>query len=250
MVNNENGPAFVYKNNSRKLNNNHFIGIFLKGKGENTFAIGSKIKVYTGKQIREREVIPSRGFQSSVDYKQIIGLGKSDKIDSMAIIWPDRTFSKYIHPPVDTVLVIQQPENAKAFADTAIAKDPGALFSLVKTNFEKHQEDDNIDFYYEKNIPEMLSREGPKAVAADVNGDGLADIYIGGTQGHPGQIYLQQKNGAFIKKKEPAFDQFKDFEDEAVLFFDADNDGDQDLYVGPGGNDNPSYQQAHAKPPL
>ncbi|MEO8821582.1 MAG: VCBS repeat-containing protein [Ginsengibacter sp.] len=243
VVNNENGPAFVYKNNSRIINHNHFIGIFLKGKDENTFAIGSKIKVFVGNEIMEREVIPSRGFQSSVDYKQIIGLGKSGKIDSMFIIWPDRTFSKYIHPPFDTVLVIQQPEHAKIFTDTTTVADQDALFSQVKTDFEKHQEDDNVDFYYEKNIPETLSREGPKATVADVNGDGLADIYIGGTKDHPGQIYLQQKNGSFIKKKEPAFDQFKDFEDEAVLFFDADNDGDPDLYVGPGGNDNPSYSR-------
>jgi hypothetical protein len=241
VVNNENGPAFIYKNNSRKLNNNKFIGIYLKGRGKNTFAIGSKIKIYRGKEILEREVIPSRGFQSSVDYKQIIGLGKSGKIDSMIILWPDRSFSKYVKPPVDTVLIIKQPENTKIYSDTSAVSDTNAIFSEVKSDFEKHQEDDYIDFYYEKNIPEMLSREGPKAAVADVNGDGLADIYIGGTKDHPGQIYLQTKDGKFIKKKEPAFDQYSDFEDEAVLFFDADNDGDQDLYVGPGGNDNGSY---------
>src|SRR6185437_5296740 len=206
-VNNENGPAFVYKNNSRTLNSNKFIGIFLKGKGENTFAIGSKIKVYSGNEILEREVIPSRGFQSSVDYKQIIGLGKSRKIDSMVIVWPDRTFSKYLHPPVDTVLVIQQPLDSKLYTDTSSKPTNSAIFHPVKSDFDKHQEDDNIDFYYEKNIPEMLSMEGPKAAVADVNGDGLSDIYIGGTHDHPGQIYLQEKNGTFIKKKEPAFDQ-------------------------------------------
>ncbi len=64
IVNNENGPAFVYKNHSRETNKNHYIGITLKGKGANTFAIGSKIKIYTGKEIITREVIPSRGFQS------------------------------------------------------------------------------------------------------------------------------------------------------------------------------------------
>ena len=66
-------------------------GVLLKGKGQNTFAIGSKIKVYKGEQVYYREVVPARGFQSSVDYRQIIGLGKNTEVDSMVIMWPDRT---------------------------------------------------------------------------------------------------------------------------------------------------------------
>ncbi len=89
----------------------------------------------------------------------------------------------------------------------------------------------------------MLSREGPKAGVGDVNGDGLEDVYIGGTAGHPGQLYLQATDGSFKKKEEPTFEQFTDFEDEAVLFFDADHDGDLDLFVGPGGNNNPPYSR-------
>jgi len=243
VVNNENGPAFVYKNNSRLINKNNFIGIFLKGIDKNTFAIGSDVKLYVGNEILSREVIPSRGFQSSVDYKQVIGLGKLRKIDSMIIMWPNRTYSKYLNPPIDTVLVIQQPLNNRLYPDTVSKQGNKVIFDFIKSNFEKHQEDDNIDFNYEKNIPEMLSREGPKAAVGDVNGDGLQDIYIGGTKDHPGQLYLQTKSGEFVKKKEPVFDQYSDFEDEAVLFFDADNDGDLDLYVGPGGNNNPTYSR-------
>lgn len=242
VVNNENGPAFVYKNNSIEITKNNFIGIFLKGTAQNTFAIGSKIKVYVGDQILNREVVPSRGFQSSVDYKQIIGLGKGKKIDSLVIIWPDRTFFKLDHPPLDTVLVIQQPSSPrKLYEDKLSGKQLSPLFATAKSTFEKHREDDNIDFYYERNIPEMLSREGPKAAVGDVNADGLDDIYIGGTKGFPGQIYLQTKSGDFIKKTQPVFDQYNDFEDEAVLFFDADGDGDLDLYVGPGGNSDQSF---------
>ncbi len=241
IVNNENGPAFVYKNNSRQINRNHFIGVFLKGSSTNTFAVGSKIKVFANGQILSREVIPSRGFQSSVDYKQIIGLGKTTEIDSMLVMWPDRTYSVFKHPPIDTVLVLQQPDKGKIYEDPPAFPDPPALFVPAKAGFDKHEEDDNVDFYYERNIPEMLSREGPKAAVGDVNGDGLVDIYIGGTKGHPGQLYLQTKSGDFIKKKQPVFDQYSDFEDEAVLFFDADNDGDLDLYVGPGGNNSQSF---------
>ncbi|MGI8950260.1 MAG: VCBS repeat-containing protein [Chitinophagaceae bacterium] len=243
VVNNENGPAFIYKNNSREINKNNYIGIFLKGNSQNTFAIGSKIKVFVGNQILTREVIPSRGFQSSVDYKQIIGLGRATKIDSMIIIWPNRSYSTFINPAIDTVHVIQEPAINNHFFNSQSHQTTSPIFTQVKNNFEKHQEDDNIDFYYERNIPEMLSREGPKCAVSDVNGDGLQDIFIGGTPGHPGQLYLQNPSGEFIKKDEPIFNQFSDFEDEAVCFFDADSDGDLDLFIGPGGNANPPYSR-------
>ncbi|MEO6638120.1 MAG: FG-GAP-like repeat-containing protein, partial [Ginsengibacter sp.] len=241
IVNNENGPVFIYKNNSRELNKNNYLGVFLKGDGKNTFAIGSDIKVYAGNQVLTREVVPSRGFQSSVDYKQIFGLGKLNKIDSMVITWPDRSYSVFSHPPIDTVLVILENNSRKLVRDSMALLPPSPFLQEVKSNFDKHTDDDYVDFYYERNIPEMLSREGPKVAVGDVNGDGRQDVYIGGTKGHPGQVYLQGADGKFIKKEEPAFKQFEDFEDEAVLFFDADHDGDLDLVVGPGGNDNDSY---------
>ena len=247
VVNNVNEKAFVYKNNSRQINKNNYFGILLKGKDKNTFAIGSKIKLYVGNQILSREVVPTRGFQSSVDYKQIIGLGTVAKIDSMFISWPDRSYSRYIKFPVDTVLVIQ-PNGSECYYHS----DTIALYLLShpaqpeKSIFDKHTEDDYNDFYYERNLPEILSREGPKAAVGDVNGDGLPDLFIGGAKGEAGQLYLQTSSGGFIKKPEKAFDDYADFEDVAVLFFDCDNDGDLDLLVCPGGNSFPPDQQTNA----
>ncbi|RYG45849.1 MAG: CRTAC1 family protein, partial [Chitinophagaceae bacterium] len=203
--------------------------------------VGSKIKIYAGKQLYFREHIPSRGFQSSMDYKQIIGIGGSTKIDSVVIQWPDMSVSSIVSPVVDSVYTI-----AKSSAKR-VSTEPGSvpgfkLFDSVPAPFEKHIEDDYVDFYFERNIPEMLSREGPRAASADVDGDGLADIYIGGTKGHPGQLYTQTTKG-FKKTDQKIFYQFADFEDGAALFFDADKDGDQDLFVGPAGNKEPSYSR-------
>jgi len=240
IVNNVNQPAFIYRNNSREQNQNNFISVALQGADKNKFAVGSKVKIYEGNQVLSREVMPSRGFQSSMDYKIVIGLGKDKQIDSMIVQWPDLSYSKYLHPNINKVYKLNENEEKKfPLRPLNGAVESSPMFSEVKNNFEKHSEDDYVDFFYERNIPRMLSREGPKAAVGDVNGDGLDDVFIGGTSGHPGQLYLQMKDGRFIKRDEKVFDQFIDFEDVAVLFFDCDKDGDLDLLICPGGNNVP-----------
>lgn len=304
VVNNENGPAFVYKNNSRQMDTNHYIGIFLKGPSPNTYAIGSKIRIYKAGSIFYRELVPSRGFQSSIDYKQIIGLGPITNPDSLVITWPNNRQTAITHPAVDSVYAITQPSQQKnssrpakpgsvnpspnnsgstkpaptaapggnvshkalgvtntsssihagtrrAAASTSTGNQPQnapstpTLLTAVQSHFDKHQETDYNDLVNERNLPKMLSREGPKAATADVNGDGLADVFIGGTPGHPGQLYLQVPAGKsrFVKSPQPAIDAFSDFSDESVLFFDANGDGKPDLFIGPGGNSNPPYSR-------
>lgn len=230
VVNNVNMPSFVYRNRSREQEKTHFVGIQLQGTAPNTFAIGSNIRVYSGGQVQTRELIPSRGFQSSVDYKQIIGLGNSAKVDSVVVTWPDRTTTVVANPSMDQVLLLRQQGAAKPVAQSSFKTVP--LLDSVKALFDKHTEDSYVDFYYERNIPVLLSREGPKAAVADVNGDGLEDVYISGAAGQAGQLYLQQAGGGFVKKATGDFDRYAPLEDVATLFFDADGDNDQDLFVG------------------
>jgi enediyne biosynthesis protein E4 len=234
VVNNVNGPAFVYRNNSMEENKNNYIGFALKGIGKNTFAVGSKVKVYAGKSIFSRELIPSRGFQSSMDYKMLIGLGPINKIDSVQIIWPNRTISKIDSISINQVNHITQPDHAPLFVPAEENIPP--VFTPVKTVFDKHEDDDYVDFYNERNIPMMLSKEGPRAAVADVNGDGLEDVYICGSNNKGGQLYIQNPGGSFVKRNEKVFQDFADLEDVVCLFFDCDGDGDMDLFVGAGGN--------------
>ena len=236
VVCNQNQPAFIYKNKSREINQNNFISFTLKGKDKNPFAVGSKLQLFSQAEILTRELFPSRGFQSSVDYKIVFGLGKNTKIDSAVITWPDRTTSIFISPQINKLHVVDQsvtkiiPEKVKEHMPVS------TTFSMQESSFEKHQENNYVDFYNERLVPRALSREGPKAATADVNGDGLIDIFIGAAEGGAGQLYLQTVDGRFIKKEEKNFHQPYRYEDVAVLFFDCDKDGDMDLLVCPGGN--------------
>ena len=236
VVCNQNQPAFIYKNRSRESNQNNFISFSLKGKDKNPFAVGSKVQLFSKTEILTRELFPSRGFQSSVDYKLVFGLGKNTKIDSAVITWPDRTTSTFILPAINKLYVFDQkivestPEKILKFISST------TIFSKLESNFEKHQENNYVDFYNERLVPRALSREGPKAATADVNGDGLTDIFIGAAEGGTGQLYLQTASGTFIKKEEQHFKQPYRYEDVATIFFDSDSDGDMDLLICPGGN--------------
>ncbi|MEY4278654.1 MAG: hypothetical protein RL377_658, partial [Bacteroidota bacterium] len=237
IVNNNNMPAFIFKNKSREVNKNHFVAVQLTGMDQNPNAVGARINLYANGQVLSKEVIPARGFQSSVDYKQIFGLGNISKVDSVKIIWPNLMESIVKINKVDTIYKWSEaklnPVHFELKKETT-----QALFSEVAgTRFDKHFENDHVDFYAERIIPRMLSQEGPKAATGDLNGDGLIDVFIGGANGKGGAVYLQTANGQFAKKPQPAFAPFNNFEDVAAVFFDADKDGDLDLLVGAGGND-------------
>jgi hypothetical protein len=237
VVNNVNMPCFVYKNNSRELSKSHYISFQLESRSPNKFAVGAKIELFTDSGILTRELIPTRGFQSSIDYKMIVGLGNRRVYDAV-IIWPDRSEFRINDPSIDKNYFIKQADTGIILTKPPVLHPP-LLFKEEVQQFEKHTEDSLfIDYYVERNIPVMLSREGPKATVADVNKDGMQDIFIGGAKGQAGQLYIQSKNG-LTKRDHAAFEKDKNFEDVAVLFFDCDKDGDDDLFVGAGGNDLP-----------
>ncbi|MDO8366533.1 MAG: VCBS repeat-containing protein, partial [Saprospiraceae bacterium] len=242
VVNNVNQEAFLYKNKSEKVfPDHHQISVILKGKDQNTFAIGSKVTAYRGSEQINFQFNPSRGFQSSVDYKMVFGLGQNGAIDSLVVIWPDKSQTTLLHPPVDTTLNIswESSKGIPAGTKPAQSETDGALFQEVASSFAPNKEDTFVDFYQEGLSFRMLSREGPKAAVADVNGDHLEDVFIGGPAGVPGLLYLQNTAGSFVLTGSATFTADSVFEDTAITFFDADGDKDLDLFVGSGGNHQP-----------
>jgi enediyne biosynthesis protein E4 len=239
IVNNVNMPSFVYKNMSRENDSTNYISILLKDTGSNSFAIGSTIKIFCKNEIINREIYPARGFQSSVDYKNIIGIGDR-KIDSILIVWPNAMITKIDTLAINKDYVIDYTKAQKyTFTYLPVSYTPTLFMADSSFKFDKHVENNFVDFYQERNVPSMQSKEGPKAVHADVNADGMEDVFIGGAKDQAGQLYLQTSNGSFVKKISKVFEDDKAFEDVALSFFDADGDGDMDLFVGAGGNNEP-----------
>lgn len=243
VVNNVNQEAFLYQNKAEKQTPKpHFLSVSLKGKGQNTFAIGSKVTAFRGAEQLNFQFNPSRGFQSSVDYKMVFGLGQNPVIDSLVVIWPDRTKTVLMQPAVDATVQVSW-ENAQNWNPESVFAAKNAQNTLIQevaSSFAASKEDAFIDFYQEGLSYRLLSREGPKAAVADVNGDQLDDVYIGEPAGVPGRLYLQTSAGSFVQTGRATFDVDSIFEDTALRFFDVDGDKDQDLFVGSGGNHQPA----------
>lgn len=234
IINNVNQEALIYRNNSREDAASNYLAVQLQYAKQNPFAIGSTIKVFSADQVITRELIPSKGFQSSIEYKQTIGLG-SFQPDSVQVLWPNKTVSTIIKPAINKLLEVKY-DSSKVRVNLFQYEIPQSpLLTPVSVSFDSHKEDEHVDFYQERNIPFMLSKQGPKTAVADVNGDGLDDIFIGGAVGQPSQLYLQTAN-SFAKKQVADFSTFTFNDVTAAFFFDADQDGDMDLFVGGGGN--------------
>ncbi|MEL4306693.1 VCBS repeat-containing protein [Joostella sp. CR20] len=237
IVNNVNDQAFTYKNNSEKLTDNNFIKLKLIGEAPNTFAIGSTVKIYVKNNTLLYEHIPYRGFQSSMDYTMTIGVGKTEKIDSIRIIWPNNTTKKLEAVNTNQTLTLKQAEAVDIY-NIPKKKDYNTLISEINTNvIEAHKENNFVDFDYEGLISKMTSQEGPAVASADIDGDGNEDLYIGGAKNQSGKLYLNLGNGKLKKVTQKVFEDAKHLEDTYATFFDADQDGDLDLMVGTGGNE-------------
>ena len=240
VVNNVNQEAFVYRNNARGLRpDNHFLRVRLEGEGKNRFGVGARVTVHAAEEIFMQELAPARGFQSSVDYTLVFGLGKHATADSVRVEWPDGRVSVQRAVAANALLVARQAEGVKAAPATPAAPAPAILADVTAgtTLGFTHEENDFVDFDRERLIPKMLSTEGPAMAVADVNGDGLDDTFIGGAKGHPGALLIQGRDGAFTRTNQALFERDAVSEDVGALFFDANGDGRADLYVVSGGSE-------------
>lgn len=242
VINNISEEAFIYKNQSEKLNKNNYLNIRFSGNATNLKGIGATATIYTsGGQMQTVENSPYRGYLSTVEDAVHFGLGTTKQIDSIIIKWPDgkqQLLQKVTANKTITVLFED--------ADKVVPPNEKKFTSTLFTNTTKqsgidylHTEFDFIDFNYQRLLPHKLSEYGPSIAVGDIDNNGLDDIFIGASASNTGTLLFQQSNKKFIKKELTSYtgNDVRRPEMMGVLLFDADGDNDLDLYACSGSNE-------------
>jgi len=245
VTNNINEPAGIYRNQARERNGHHYLKVALEGTAPNTGGIGAKVEVYHDGQRQLLEQMPTRGFQSSVDHRLHFGLGASDAIDSLRVIWPDARMQTRRDMAVDQQVTLRQEDATDVYRYKAPTPEE-PLFEPVpgRRGLDVvHQEGAFIDYNREPFLTQKLSREGPALAVGDVTGNGLDDVYVGGAKGQAGVLYHQQVDGTFTPAPADVFADDRAHEDVHAVFFDATGNGALDLYVVSAGNEHWGTQE-------
>lgn len=241
VINNVNGYASIYKNQARKSENSHFVGVKPLLMAESQPAIGTEVTLYADGITMVRELYPGRGYQSSVQPVIHFGLGDQIRIDSLAIRWPQGERELFEIDTIDQYFTLIK-GSGKGSNSTSDQKNsfttfltPADILSYV------HKEDRFNDFDVQSLIPRFYSRMGPSVIQGDLNGDGMLDVLTGGGSDQAATIWLGKTNGRFSKPLIiPAFQEDAVYEDVAMAKADFDGDGDQDILIASGGNNSPA----------
>ncbi len=234
VTNNLNAPASVFENRAREKFQQRYLRLRLQDPtSKNTMGIGARVAVTVNGLTQVQELYATRGFQSAVEPVLHFGLGTAKQAD-IAIRWPNGEWQYLSGVSTNQMLLVEKTPNAEPPAPTV--QSPWLQAVAVGIDFA-HQENVYNDFNREKLQPCMLSTQGPKLATGDANGDGLTDVYVCGAAGQAGALYLQNRNGRFQPAQIPAFLADAGQEDVSAVWFDADGDGDLDLYVVSGGNE-------------
>lgn len=234
VINNQNDHASLFRNRTNDLNltSSSFLRIKLNGTGLNTFGLGSKIYVYAGSRMQYYEQSPARGYQSSVSPTLQIGLGDVTKIDSVRVEWLLGKVTLIKDVTANQEISMNESD---AVPRQVRAEVPDPFFAPTKSLITfSHRQPPVNDFKRQPLLSIMHSNCGPAMATADVDGDGLSDIFITGSEISPGKLFIQKNDGQFVESTGLTRQGNLCAETDAV-FFDADNDGDQDLYVACGG---------------
>jgi hypothetical protein len=234
VVNNINQPAAIYQNTASETNRTGYLAVKLKGTGKNTNAVGAKVLVYAGGNTQYQEVNPNKGYLSCVSTTLNFGLGEQKNIDSVQIIWPDQSQNQMLkNVKINQLLIVTYKPSEKVAApqvpkNTIFKKaDPAISFTPEEVTVN--------DFKRQLLMLFMYSRTAPVIAKADVNADGLEDIFISGEKDSPGKLYLQQNGSKFQPVNIIRGNTDNIGSTSASAFFDANSDGKPDLYIAKGG---------------
>lgn len=245
VVNNIDDPALLYQNRSNDNRSRPYVNIRLRGPAANVNALGSKVVLFANAGIRVYEKYPVHGYLSSMEIPIHIGLYNT-QIDSAFLVWPDNSYQPITLKADSALQTFQYQPHLPKFNYSNITTFKKNLTRRVqditdKTALQyKHEENSFTEFERDKLMPHMLSTEGPALAVADINHDGLEDVFIGSSRSKEKMIFLQQKNGKFHQLSPSPFIDDSLFEDVDAAWVDVNRDGHNDLVVASGGNEYPA----------
>lgn len=234
VVNGMNTVSMIYKNTSADKQQSNYVKIdFLKNNpGKNV--IGTRVIAFTAGNPQYFEYSPVRGYQSSMMSSISIGIGKTLQLDSIKITWPSGKSQSIANIKAGTELSPLLEDGTQDTSRQLTETTEPLIDSTNLINWKQVPAPVN-DFKRQLLLPHMYSYSGPKMATGDVNGDGLQDIFICAPKGQSSTLLLQQKNGSFKPDLKNTFADDVEYQDEHATFFDADGDGDLDLYIVGGG---------------
>lgn len=236
IANTLNSPATLYINKTDTKAN--YLKLRFNYTEKNKFGIGTKVFAYLNGQLQYKELYTVRGFQASSEPMVHFGFGKQEKIDSLKIVWPNKTFQVLREVATNQALEIS-PDNTEPFNYSSLRPKPKRIFKKVESNLGMdfvHVEDNYLDINRQKLIPYQISDRGPALAIGDLNGDGKQDLFFGGSKYIPSRIFLQGDTTYLEKRMDNiANDSIK--EDITALIADLNKDGMADLVIGTGGGD-------------
>lgn len=238
VVSNINAPAFLYKNNSETTTSNHYVRVALQNLNHKSM-LGTKAYLYTTKGVQMVEATSARGIYSSSEHLLHFGMGAQKKADSLVVVWPNGTQQTLKNIPANSQLTLS-PVAGAAMATKASKPKPLFKEVTIPTLAIHHKENKFNDYEKQVLLPHKMSQMGPSLAKADVNGDGLEDLFIGAAAGAPAQLMIQKANGSFVVTNKDLFKKESPYEDVDALFVDLNGDNAPDLYIVSGGNAYPA----------
>ena len=233
VINKLDGPSAIYENRTSQLQpEKAWLRVNLKGPAGNSAGFGTKVWIWQKGKMQFQYCSPYRGYLSTNEQTLHFGI-ENRQVDSLKVLWPDGKSQILSAIAAKQVIALDYKNGISNETDSSVIK-PNSIFSPLSNEISyKHIEDNFVDFKVQQLLPHMHSRLGPGIAVADINGDGRDDVFVGAAAGYPGNIFIQNRDNKFVAKQVPD----TNFTDEmGALLFDADNDGDNDLYVSYGGS--------------
>ena len=243
VTNNINDEAFVYENTLAQSPERNYLRVALAGPRSNLAGLQATVRLrYDGQQQYHHHTV-YRGYKSTVENTIHFGLGAQASVDSIEITWPDGRYQLLQNVPANQILTVRHQDAVDTLPPPPPRPTP--LLTNVSQDIPlnyRHREEDFVDFKYEPLLPRRYSQDGPCLATGDINGDGADDFYVGGAKRQPGRFFVQQADGQFVSQPLPGDSLYEDL---GAVLFDADQDGDPDLYVVSGGNEFPASHPAY-----